>query len=113
MKGNIEKILAKTCDVFGVSAEDIRSNKHNRNVFFARVVVAKHLRTLFPLSSTEIGQILCKDHSTVLRYLSVYDQEYRYNKEFRIFADKTKDIDLEIKSDFHEELEDELNEIIG
>ena len=113
MKENIKKILTKTCNAFGVTEEDIRSNTHNRIVFFARVVAAKRLRTLFSLSSTEIGSILCKSHSVVLRYLSVYDQEYSYNKEFRIFADKVKDIDLEVRTDFQEELEGELNEIIG
>ena len=113
MKENIDKILKKACSTFGVSMEDVLTRKKDRPLFFARMVSAKHLRDLCGLSSLEVGKILNKDHSTILRYLCLYDQEYHYNKEFRIFADKVKDIDLEVRTDFQEELEGELNEIIG
>lgn len=113
MKANIEKILTKTCSVFGVEIEELRSLKRDRPIFYARMISAKHIYELCDISTIEVGKIINRSHTAILRYLCLYDQEYHYNKEFRIFADKVKDIDLEVRTDFQEELEGELNEIIG
>lgn len=113
MKANIEKILTKTCSVFAIEVEDLRSKKHDRQLFYARMISAKHIYELCNISTIKVGEIINRNHATVLRYLCIYDQEYHYNKEFRIFADKVKDIGLEVRTCFQEELEGELNEIIG
>lgn len=43
----------------------------------------------------------------------MYDTEYKYNQEFRNFANAMKEVTMEMRTDFQEELDEELKEIIG
>ena len=78
------------------------------------MTIANFLREYTPLSTTEIGALISRDHSTVIHYIKTYKDEFRFNKDFRNFAERIKE-DLQdiIKSSFVLELEEEFNEIRG
>ena len=78
------------------------------------MTIAYFLRRYTILSTTEIGRIINRDHSTIIYYIKAYDSEFRFNEEFRNFAERIKD-DLQdiIRSSFVLELEEEFNEIRG
>lgn len=113
MKGNIEKILKKTCSVFGISEEDLKSRRKSRNLVYARMICAKYISYSCRECSRVIGDVINRNSSTVRYYLSIFEQEYRYNRDFRNFANAMKEVTLDMRTGFQEELDDELNEIIG
>ena len=76
-------------------------------------MVAKNIRDTFGLSFPMIGKIMERNHSSIIYYLKMYDAEYRYNQEFRNFANAMKEVAFDIRNDFQEELDEELKEIIG
>lgn len=53
---------------------------------YCRFIMARHLR-LLGLGLEEIGNRLNKDHATVSYYDRKYDENYRFNHEFRELAD--------------------------
>lgn len=109
MNANIDKIINKACMLWGVSKEDVLGKKRNVPFPFARAMIAKTIRDTYGLSYPKIGKIMGKNHSSVIYYYKLYDTEYKYNQEFRNFANAMK----EMRTDFQEELEEELKEIIG
>lgn len=78
------------------------------------MTIAKFLRENTALSTTQIGNLIHRDHSTVLYYLTIYDTEYRFNDSFRNFAKSIKEeLDGIPKDPFALEIEEEFNEIYG
>ena len=53
---------------------------------YCRFILARHLR-LQGLGLEKIGNSLNKDHATVSYYDRKYDENYRFNPEFRELAD--------------------------
>lgn len=109
----IDRIIQITCNNWHVTYEDVLSCKRNRPLPFARMMIARFLRKNTSLTITEIGNILHKQHTSILYYLRLYDTEYNLNKEFHTIAEK-------VKSDYQREmayltleLEEEFNEIRG
>lgn len=113
MTESINKIVRKTCSVFGISEDDLKSKKRSQELVYARMICAKCIDSCCGVYSTTIAKVLDRDSSTIRYYLSFFEQEYFHNKDFRNFADAVNLVSLDIKSDFHRELEQELNEIIG
>lgn len=78
------------------------------------MMIAHFLRQYTPLSTTEIGALISRDHSTVIYYLKAYESEFRFNEEFRNFAKSIKEeLDDIPKDPFALEIEEEFNEIYG
>lgn len=93
---------------------DIRGRCRKRELVFARMTIANFLREYTPLSTTEIDALISRDHSTVIHYIKIYKDEFRFNKEFRNFAKSIKEeLDDIPKDPFVLEIEDEFNEIYG
>ena len=113
MKENIDKILKKVCSVFDITIEDVRSKNREKHLVYARMICSKLIHSSCDCFTTEIAKHINRDSSTVRYYISVFEQEYLYNKDFRAFADEVGVVSLEITNDFQRELEQELNEIIG
>lgn len=113
MKENINKIINKACFLWNVSQEAFLGRRKDMPLPFARSMVAKTIRDVYGLSYTEIGRILNRNHSSISYYYKMYDAEYQYNQGFRNFANVLKEMALDIRTEFQEELEQELNEIIG
>ena len=112
MKENISKIVKKTCSVFGISEEELKSRKRGQELVYARMICARCISSCGANSRT-IADVLKRNSSTVRYYLSIFEQEYLYNKDFRNFANAVNMVSLDITNEFHRELEQELNEIIG
>lgn len=112
MKENISKIVKKTCSVFGISEEELKSRKRDQELVYARMICSKCISSC-GASSKVVARALKRNSSTVRYYLSIFEQEYFYNKDFRNFADAVNKVSLDITNEFHRELEQELNEIIG
>lgn len=112
MKENINKIINRACALWGVSKEDVLGTKRNIPLPFARSMIVKTIRDTFGFSYPKIGGIIGKNHSSAMYYYKMYDSEYKYNREFRNFAKAMEELVLDIKTDFQEELEKELKEII-
>ena len=113
MKKNIEKIIDKACEIWGVESKEVLKDNRQQKLIFVRAIISYTLFYVLHLSLSEIGRNLNRSHSSISHHLKIYKTEYQYNKEFRIFANAMNDIVLEIKTDFQRELEDELNGIIG
>lgn len=113
MTENIDKIVRKTCSVFNITKEELRSKNQDRHLVYARMICVKHIKSLCNLSSSKIAEAINRDSSTVRYYLSVVEKECFYNSSFRTLSDEVGLVCLEIRSDLEIELEQELNEIIG
>ena len=66
----VEKILSATARYYGVSIEDIKSKKKNDTVANARHIAVYIIRKLTDLPFKKIGEIVGRDHSTVMSSIS-------------------------------------------
>ena len=109
-----DKIIQTVCRKWNVSIDDVCGRSRKQEVVYTRMIIAYFLRQYTTLSTTKIGRLINRDHSTIIHYLKAYDSEFRFNKDFRNFAERIKE-DLQdiIKSSFVLELEEEFNEIRG
>lgn len=63
-----ENILRVTCEVTGLSAEDIRGRKKSGNILEARKLAVYAIRELgTPTSYPELGKFLKKEHGSIIR----------------------------------------------
>ena len=109
-----EKIIQTVCKIWNVSLDDVCGRGRKQDIVYTRMTIAYFLRQHTILSTTEIGRLINRDHSSIVHYLKAYDSEFRFNKDFRNFAKRIEE-DLQdiIKSSFVLELEEEFNEIRG
>lgn len=66
MDALVEKILSVTSKYYGVSVEDIKSKKKNDTVANARHIAVYVIRKITELPYAKIGEIIGRDHSTVM-----------------------------------------------
>lgn len=111
MKQPVEKILDKGCKLWGVTMNDVLGRSRKQPIPLVRAMIAKTIREVYGYPFMKIGDILNRNHATIIHYLKMYDAEYKYNKEFRNFANAMKDIENDVQNEFAEELEDEFNEV--
>ena len=109
-----DKIIQTVCSKWRVLYSDVVGNCRKQPLPFIRMTIAYFLRQYTTLSLMQIGSLLHRKHCTVIYYLKAYESEFRFNEEFRNFAERIKE-DLQdiIKSSFVLELEEEFNEIRG
>lgn len=109
-----DKIIQTVCKTWNRSLDDVCGRSRKQEIVYTRMTIAYFLRQYTTLSTTEIGNLINRDHATISYYLKAYDSEFRFNKDFRNFAERIKE-DLQdiIKSSFVLELEEEFNEIRG
>ena len=109
-----DKIIQTVCRKWRVTYEEVCGRSRKRELVFARMTVAHFLREYMPLSTIEIGMLMCRDHCSVIYYLKTYKDEFRFNEEFRNFAESIKEVLDDIPKDpFALEMEEEFNEIYG
>ncbi len=82
----VEKILLVTSKYYGVSVEDIKSKKKNDTVANARHIAVYIIRQLTDLPFKKIGEIVGRDHSTVMSSIS--------KVEINIKTKKNTDLDI-------------------
>ena len=109
-----DKIIQTVCKTWNVSLGNVCGRSRKQDVVYTRMTIAYFLRQYTKLSMTEIGNLINRDHATIIHYLKACDSEFCFNKDFRNFAERIKE-DLQdiIKSSFVLELEEEFNEIRG
>ena len=109
-----DKIIQTVCRKWRVLYSDVCGRCRKRELVFARMTIANFLREYTPLSTTEIGALISRDHSTVIHHIKTYKDEFRFNKDFRNFAESIKEeLDDIPKDPFALEIEEEFNEIYG
>lgn len=62
----VEKILSVTANYYGIKVEDIKSKKRNDSVADARHIAVYVIRKLTELPFKKIGEIVGRDHSTIM-----------------------------------------------
>lgn len=76
----VERIIGNVASVYGVSSDDIRSNKRSSQISTARKVCAYVIKQVLQIPYKAIGtEIGGKDHSTVIYYLD--DVERKMNED--------------------------------
>lgn len=76
----VERIISNVASVYGVSSDDIRSNKRSSQISTARKVCAYVIKQVLQIPYKAIGtEIGGKDHSTVIYYLD--DVEKKMNED--------------------------------
>ena len=109
-----DKIIQTVCKIWSTSLDDVYGKSRKQDVVYTRMTIAYFLRRHTILSTTEIGRLINRDHSTIVYYLKVYDSEFRFNEEFRNFAERIKEVLDDIpQNPFALEMEEEFNEIYG
>ena len=83
----IEKILTATAKYYGVTVEDIKSKKKSDSVANARHIAVYIVRKITELPFKKIGEIVGRDHSTVMSSIN----------KVEIYIKTKKNIDSDIK----------------
>ena len=70
----IDRILDKAAKKYGVTVEDIKGAKRNKEIAHARHVSIYMIRKLTDRSLPQIGKILQRDHTTILNSLKTIEK---------------------------------------
>ena len=62
---NTEEIINRTCEYFGLTREELMSDTRKRDVALPRQIAMYACRKLTTLTSSGIGKVFHKKHSTV------------------------------------------------
>ncbi len=80
----IDRILDKAAKKYGVTVEDIKGAKRNKEIAHARHVSIYMIRKLTDRSLPQIGKILQRDHTTILNSLKTIEKEIGSNSAIDI-----------------------------
>lgn len=80
-----KRIDPKPILLAALQGEEIPPGRY-KNITYCRFIWSRHLR-LQRKNQEEIGAVMNRDRSTISYYLRKYDEEYRFNPEFRELAD--------------------------
>ena len=78
-----EKAFNKVCEVFKLTAEQLRSRRRFRNIIDAKSMLCFVLHKKFNLTSTETGSFLNLDHATILHHCKKAEGLIETDKEFK------------------------------
>jgi chromosomal replication initiation ATPase DnaA len=67
---------------------DLLASSQVRNNVDGRVAVSYYLRIHSKTTFQKIGDLLKKDHGTIMHYMKLHDNLYRYNSEYKNKYDK-------------------------
>lgn len=98
----VEIIIDTACRFWGISREEIFSNSRKKNLSLFRQVIIYCLKKIAQKSFKEIGNILKKEHSTVIYHLKSIEKKLAQNTEIRM---KLEFLIKEIKNEISEERE--------
>ena len=96
----IEQVQKFTCQVFGVAFEDILSRTRKREITEARHIAQFIVRETYNIPLKRMGDLFCKDHSSVIHGLKTAKQLLEYDDLLiRKFKEIVKKIDAFNKRD--------------
>lgn len=77
----VDKIIKSVFDYFNFDLFLLEDSLKTNEVVMAKYICFKLLKEQFHLSSTKIGRIFNRDHSTVLYGIKTLSWDMKYNKE--------------------------------
>lgn len=83
----VERVEDAVQQVTGFSLKQFAQNNRCRERCYARMIFVYHCRRA-KMRLMTISKFVYRDHTTLLHYLNKYDDEVKYNKEFRDLANK-------------------------
>jgi len=79
--------LRQTSLKLGYTFEEINNSNRQRYNVYRRVIIANYINGAYPnLTLQEIGNLMNKNHATIIHYLKSYNQLLLY-KDFKIMDD--------------------------
>ena len=88
----INRILSNVLSIFGISYEDFSSKNRHLNFVYARVLFSTACRK-YGYTLKTIGNVIKRNHSTVLYYLYLYNEDATLSREFKSYKDKFEAIE--------------------
>lgn len=84
----IQKLKEAITHVMGLKFEDLITKSRTKETFFARMIIINHCREKEKMSLSEIGQLINRDHTTIMHGIKTYTNEIKYNSSFRELVSK-------------------------
>ncbi|MBO4264944.1 MAG: chromosomal replication initiator protein DnaA [Clostridia bacterium] len=78
----VDKILAKTARKYGVSVEDIKGQKRNFEIAWARHVSIYIIRELTDMSYPALGKLFNRNHATAISSCNAVDEKRKESSSF-------------------------------
>lgn len=88
----IEKMKAAITEVMGLSFEQYTTKSRDQNLFYARMIMINHCRQQEEMSLKDIGQLINRDHTTVMHGIKTFKNEIKFNVKFRKTVEKINTI---------------------
>jgi hypothetical protein len=85
-----EEVIRVVGFAYSISVERLKSNDRHKTLAQAKSVAAWMLRTVTRMSSTEIGDFLGRDHTSVLTAAKVCNKRREADEAFRAFTDELR-----------------------
>lgn len=82
----LKMILTRVSTYLSVDKLTICGKSKAYDAMTARIIYAKMARR-WGITLTDIGKMINRNHSTIIRYLSSYDDKYVYDRNFQHCAD--------------------------
>ena len=78
-------------EVTGMQFHEYITKSRKRDGFFARMLFVYHCRRA-KMKLTQIAKYVHRDHSSMLHFLRKYDDDFKYNPQFREMATKVNEL---------------------
>lgn len=75
----VDEIKTYVCDFFGITVEDLMSQKRTKEISYARQLAMYICRNLLDLSLPKVGKSFDRDHSTALHAINKIEKEIKVN----------------------------------
>lgn len=80
---SIHRIQDAIHEVMGLRFEEYTTRSRQMCTYFARMIFVNHCRENENMMLPDIARIVCRDHKTMHRYINNFNDELKYNSEFR------------------------------
>ncbi len=85
----VASVKSALYQVTGLSFNEYTTKSRKRDAFFARMIFAKMCSDI--MKPLEISKLINRDRTTVLHLLKIYDDEVKYNPNFRKLAESANE----------------------
>ena len=80
---SINKLFRIVTNVFGISKQEMTSRNRKRAYVEAKTMFAVIARQKLLLSTVEIGELIKRDHSSIIHYSRVHKDLYKVDKTYK------------------------------
>lgn len=77
-------IIKKVCDTYGITLEELKGSSRNRNFVIPRQIISYIFRDIFNYRLTQIGDILKKNHATIIYNVKTVKDFIDFDNNFRV-----------------------------